>query len=135
MRVLRTAPGAGYADGPQLRSLLAGHDAAVSVLGPGAVGFQRDVAAAAEAAGVRRLVVDDFGWGPSFRGLPEMAEAGAARTAAFDFAAGLAGRNGAFTWTGVTIGNPIDWVPYLTLPYLPTLPIPLHDHLPSCQAS
>lgn len=122
MRVLRTAPGAGYkndADG-QLRSLLVGHDAAVSVLGPGAVGVQRDIAAAAEAAGVRRLVVDDFGWGPSFRGLPELAEAGAARTAAFDFAAGLAGRNGAFTWTGVTIGNPIDWVSIYLFPSTPS---------------
>ncbi|KAL8372063.1 hypothetical protein RB595_001722 [Gaeumannomyces hyphopodioides] len=112
VRVLRTAADS-YDDNDdeagQLRALLAGHDAAVSALGPGAVAAQPGIAAAAEAAGVRRLVVSDFGWGPGFRGLPDLAGVAAARNAGFDAAAGLAARNPGFTWTGVSIGLPIDW--------------------------
>ncbi|KAL8285626.1 hypothetical protein RB597_002610 [Gaeumannomyces tritici] len=110
VRVLRTTDDS-YSDddGGQLRALLTGHDAAVCALGPGAVAAQPGIAAAAEAAGVRRLVVDDFGWGPAFRGLPDLAGVAAERRAGFDAAAGLAARNPGFTWTGVSVGLPIDW--------------------------
>ncbi|KAL8338853.1 hypothetical protein RB598_007251 [Gaeumannomyces tritici] len=110
VRVLRTTDDS-YSDddGGRLRALLTGHDAAVCALGPGAVAAQPGIAAAAEAAGVRRLVVDDFGWGPAFRGLPDLAGVAAERRAGFDAAAGLAARNPGFTWTGVSVGLPIDW--------------------------
>lgn len=65
---------------------------------------------AAEKAGVRRFIVDDFGWGPGFRSEAEFESVGAKRRVPWDFAAQKARENKEFTWTGVTSGNPIDWV-------------------------
>lgn len=82
----------------------------VSVLGPGALAHEVPLVDAAEAAGVRRFVVNDFGWGQNPRSFPEMREVGARRHVAWDRARAKAAANPAFTWTGITIGNPIDWV-------------------------
>jgi hypothetical protein len=65
---------------------------------------------AAEAAGVKRFIIDDFGWGPNFRGLPEFKDIHAHRRAGWDHAKARAEANSGFTFTGVTTGNPIDWV-------------------------
>ncbi|KAK8073469.1 NmrA-like family protein [Apiospora phragmitis] len=100
---------ADYGDVAKLTSALAGHDAAVSVLGPGAIAHEVSLVDAAEAAGVQRFVVNEFGWGGNPRSYPEMVEVGARRHVAWDHARAKAEANPAFTWTGVTIGNPIDW--------------------------
>lgn len=94
----------------ELTRALAGQDAVVCAVGPRAVGLQAVMIDAAEAAGVRRFVVDDFGWGPDVRSFPEFAEVHARRAAQWEYAKARAAANPAFTWTGVTIGNPIDWV-------------------------
>lgn len=105
-------PAAAYA-AEHLVGALRGQDAVVCALGP--QGIDRQAAAvvdAAEAAGVGRLVVDDFGWGPRDGGgfFPEFAAAHAERRAHWDRARARAEANPAFTWTGVSIGNPVDWV-------------------------
>lgn len=92
-----------------LKTALAGQDAAVCVLGPAAISAQVAITEAAEAAGVKRFIVDEFGWGPDFRNFPEFKEIGAQRHVAWDRAKELADANPAFSWTGITIGNPIDW--------------------------
>ncbi|KAK7947009.1 NAD(P)-binding protein [Apiospora aurea] len=100
---------ADYSDVAKLTPALAGHDAVVSVLGPGAIAHEVPLVDAAEAAGVKRFVVNDFGWGQNPRSYPEMAEVGSRRHVAWDRAKEKAAGNPGFTWTGVTIGNPIDW--------------------------
>jgi hypothetical protein len=89
---------------------LAGQDAAVCVVGPGGIGAQITMIDAAEAAGVKRFIVDDFGWGPNFKGLPEFRAINAHRRAAWEYAKTKAQANSGFTYTGITSGNPIDWV-------------------------
>lgn len=98
-----------------LARALQGQDAAVCAVGPAGIGHQTAMVDAAEAAGVRRFVVDDFGWGPDVRGWPEFAEVHAARRAQWDYARARAEANPAFTWTGISIGNPIDWVSFCFL--------------------
>ncbi|KAI0394678.1 NmrA-like family protein [Xylariaceae sp. FL0594] len=95
--------------------------AVVSVLGPKGVGVQKGIVDAAYAAGcVGRFIVNDFGWGFGERALPEFKAIGESRHVAWDQAMRYArrddeddkGDDGArvrFTWTGITIGNPIDW--------------------------
>lgn len=68
---------------------------------------------AAEAAGVCRFIIDDFGWGPNMRGLPEFAAIGAQRRVAWDYAKQRAEANPAFTYSGIATGNSIDWVRFL----------------------
>ncbi|KAB8229465.1 aromatic alcohol reductase [Aspergillus alliaceus] len=92
-----------------LASALAGQDAAVCVVGPAGVGAQITMVEAAEAAGVKRFIVNDFGWGPDFRGMPEFRAIHARRRAGWDYAKAKAENNKEFTWTGITTGNPIDW--------------------------
>lgn len=65
---------------------------------------------AAEAAGVKRFIVDDFGWGPDIWGLPEFAEVHKLRREQWEYARVKGETNPGFTWTGITSGNPIDWV-------------------------
>ncbi|KAK7917419.1 NmrA-like family protein [Apiospora marii] len=100
---------ADYGDAASLTAALAGHDAVVSVLGPGAMAHEVPLVDAAAAAGVRRFVVNDFGWGQNPRCFPEIREVGARRHVAWDRARDKAAADPRFTWTGVTIGNPIDW--------------------------
>ncbi|KAK8068283.1 NAD(P)-binding protein [Apiospora saccharicola] len=100
---------ADYGDVACLTAALAGHEAVVSVLGPGAIAHEVLLVDAAEAAGVQRFIVNDFGWGQNPRSFPEMLEVGARRHVAWDRAKEKAAANSAFTWTGITIGNPIDW--------------------------
>ncbi|KAJ4396145.1 hypothetical protein N0V93_000363 [Gnomoniopsis smithogilvyi] len=93
----------------ELTHALQGQDAAVCVVGPAGISQQIAMIDAAEAAGVKRFIVDDFGWGPDMRGLPEFAEVHMQRRRQWDYARIRAEKNPGFTWTGVTIGNPIDW--------------------------
>ncbi|OTA64099.1 NAD(P)-binding protein [Hypoxylon sp. EC38] len=93
----------------KLTAALSGQDAAVCAVGPAGISAQITMIDAAAAAGIKRFIVDDFGWGPNFRSLPEFREIGAQRRAAWDHAAKVAKANPKFSWTGVTIGNPIDW--------------------------
>ncbi|KAL4898338.1 hypothetical protein BDV59DRAFT_197263 [Aspergillus ambiguus] len=92
-----------------LTAALRGQDAAVCVVGPRGIGAQIAMIDAAEAAGVGRFIVNDFGWGPDFRGMPEFSEIHAHRCAGWDHAKKTATNNKNFTWTGITSGNPIDW--------------------------
>ena len=95
-----------------LTKAMAGQDAIVCAVSPAAVTQQSVIIDAAEAAGVKRFIVNDFGWGLRTRtyGLPEFSEIAAKRHIGWDHAAKRAAANSAFTWTGITSGNPIDWV-------------------------
>lgn len=93
-----------------LTTALAGQDAAICVVGPGGIGAQVTMIEAAESAGIKRFIVDDFGWGPDFRNLPEFRTIHAHRRAGWDLARARAQENPNFTFTGITSGNPIDWV-------------------------
>ena len=93
---------------------LAGQDAAVCVVGPAGVPLQTVMIDAAVAARVKRFIIDDFGWGPDAKGYPEMDEIHALRKAQWAHASVRAAESdGAFTWTGVSSGNPIDWVRFV----------------------
>jgi hypothetical protein len=63
--------------------------------------------------------VNDFGWGFGERALPEFKPIGEKRHIAWDRAKEHArrdeGKEDGFTWTGITIGNPIDWVSFPSL--------------------
>jgi hypothetical protein len=65
---------------------------------------------AAEAAGVKRFILDDFGWGDNPKSLPEFNDIHAHRRAGWDHAKAKAESNPSFTYTGISTGNPIDWV-------------------------
>ncbi|KAI5864722.1 NAD(P)-binding protein [Durotheca rogersii] len=93
----------------RLTAALRGQDAAICVVGPAGNSTQEVMIDAAEAAGVERFIVNDFGWGPNFRSLPEFQQIGAQRRIAWERARELAEANPRFTYTGITIGNPIDW--------------------------
>ncbi|KAI2604654.1 NAD(P)-binding protein [Hypoxylon sp. NC1633] len=93
----------------KLTTVLKGQDAVVSAVGPAGVAYQVAMIDAAEAAGVKRFIVNDFGWGPNFNSLPEFRDIGAQRRVAWDHAEKRSRANPAFTYTGITIGNPIDW--------------------------
>lgn len=99
----------------QLTKALAGQDAVVCVVGPAGIVHQVTFVDAAEAAGVKRFIIDDFGWGPNVRGLPEFKDVQAHRRLGWDHANARAEANSAFTYTGITSGNPIDWVRISTL--------------------
>jgi uncharacterized protein YbjT (DUF2867 family) len=93
-----------------LTNALAGQDAAICVVGPGGISAQATMIEAAEAAGVKRFIIDDFGWGPDIRGLSEFSTIHAQRRVGWDLARAKAQANPNFTFTGITSGNPIDWV-------------------------
>lgn len=103
--VIRT----GYAV-DELTKELAGQDAAVCVVGPAGIGHQVAMIDAAEAAGVKRFIVNDFGWGHTVRALPEFDAIHAQRSAVWDHAKARADANPKFTYTGISSGNPVDWV-------------------------
>lgn len=93
-----------------LTPILTGQDAVVSVIGPAGLGSETAMIDAAEAAGVKRFIVNDFGWGPNINGLPEFKEIHVRRRAGWEHAETRATAKPNFTWTGITSGNPIDWV-------------------------
>lgn len=93
-----------------LTEAFVGQDAVICVVGPAGIGLQSTFIDAAEAAGAKRFIVDDFGWGPDVRSLPEFAQIHALRRLGWDRAKARADANPGFTWTGISTGNPIDWV-------------------------
>jgi pimeloyl-ACP methyl ester carboxylesterase len=97
----------------ELTKALAGQDAVVCAVSAGGISLQPVMVDAAEAAGVKRFVLDDFGWGPYFKGLPEFAAVKKQRAAGPERARALAEKNPGFTWSSVATGNPIDWVSLL----------------------
>ncbi|RHZ70206.1 hypothetical protein CDV55_107546 [Aspergillus turcosus] len=92
-----------------LTSALAGQDAAVCVVGPGGIGAQVTMIDAADAAGVKRFILDDFGWGDNPKSFPEFNAIQEHRRAGWDHAKTKADSNPNFTYTGISTGNPIDW--------------------------
>ncbi|KAH0562431.1 hypothetical protein GP486_002870 [Trichoglossum hirsutum] len=95
---------------PALTAALRGHDAVVSAVGVAGITKQRDMMDAAEAAGIARFVLSDFGYGPNHRRLPEFEAIGKPRLEVLEYAKEKATANPAFTWSAIAIGNPIDWV-------------------------
>ncbi|KAB5525707.1 NmrA-like family protein [Coniochaeta sp. 2T2.1] len=94
----------------ELTSALKGQDAVVCVVGPGGISLQGMMVDAAVAAGVKRFVVDDFGWGMARKSFEEFGAVHRLRVEGWERARERAeGSGGKFTWTGVSIGNPIDW--------------------------
>ncbi|KAI1737620.1 NmrA-like family protein [Xylaria scruposa] len=104
-----------YSDVDALATALAGQDAVICVVGPGAIGAAKGMVDAAARAGVRRYIINDFGWGVNEKSLPEFKPLGESRQVAWNRAKEYAQRDEGkedgftFTWTGITIGNPIDW--------------------------
>ncbi|KUI58585.1 hypothetical protein VP1G_05858 [Cytospora mali] len=93
----------------ELTKAMVGQDATVCVIGPAGMDSKTIMVDAAEAAGVKRFIVNDFGWGPTTRGLPEFGDVHAKRREQWSHAEAKAQANPGFTWTGITIGNPVDW--------------------------
>jgi hypothetical protein len=91
-------------------SAMRGQDAVVCVVGPAAVSLQPIMMDAAEAAGVQRFVVDEFGRVPGSKGIPEFETVSASRQAVLHYAAQKTLKNPGFTWSAVAIGHPFDWV-------------------------
>jgi hypothetical protein len=87
-----------------------GQDAVVCVVGPAGVPLQTIMMDAAEAAGVQRFVVDEFGRFPGHKGLPELEAVSASRAAVLRYAVQKALSNPSFTWSAVAIGHPFEWV-------------------------
>jgi glutamyl-tRNA reductase len=96
-----------------LTKALAGQDAVVCAVGPPGMGLQATMVDAAEAAGVKRFILDDFGWGPDFEGLPEFGAVRVQRMEGIEHAKAHTESNPRFTWTSIATGNPVDWVSYL----------------------
>ncbi|KAJ4247851.1 hypothetical protein NW762_013061 [Fusarium torreyae] len=92
-----------------LTEVLAGQDAVVCVVGPPGIDLQSTMVDAAQAAGVKRFILDDFGWGPEFTSYPEFEPFRAKRVAGVDRAKEHVSANRAFSWTAIASGNPIDW--------------------------
>ncbi|KAG8666813.1 hypothetical protein FPOAC1_011634 [Fusarium poae] len=92
-----------------LTKVLSGHDAAVCTVGPAGIPSQGTMIDAAEAAGVKRFIVADFGWGPDFTSFPEFEPFRAQRAVGSERARTHAATNPDFTWTSIATGNPIDW--------------------------
>ncbi|PYH41093.1 aromatic alcohol reductase [Aspergillus saccharolyticus JOP 1030-1] len=92
-----------------LTTALHGQDAVICVVGPGGVPAQATMIEAAEAAGVQRFIVNDFGWGPESNSFPEFKAIAAQRRGGWEVARRKAEGNSRFTFTGITTGNPIDW--------------------------
>ncbi|KAJ4003760.1 hypothetical protein NW752_011185 [Fusarium irregulare] len=92
-----------------LTKALAGQDAAICAVGPAGIPLQGTMIDAAEAAGVKRFIVADFGWGPDFQSFPEFDPVRAQRAVGFEHAIKHAAANPSFTWTSIATGNPIDW--------------------------
>ncbi|KAG9665230.1 NAD(P)-binding protein, partial [Aureobasidium melanogenum] len=84
-------------------------DAIVCVVGPGGISLQKTFVDAAVSAGVKRFIVDDFGWGITSKGFSEFNAIHASRQEGWDYAAAKAREVERFTWTGLSTGNPIDW--------------------------
>ncbi|KAI0142223.1 NmrA-like family protein [Xylariaceae sp. FL1272] len=102
-----------YADVGALTAALRGMDAVVNMLGPGHIPHGRGLVDAAFEARVGRFIINDFGWGLNDKALPEFKPIGEMRRVAWDaameYAKGDEGKGDGFSWTGITIGNPIDW--------------------------
>ncbi|KAK6438180.1 hypothetical protein LTR95_005617 [Oleoguttula sp. CCFEE 5521] len=97
-------------DPPHLIQAFTGQDAVVCVVGLGGVAMQNTFVDAAEAAGVRRFIIDDFGWGPGMHNLPDVDAIFAERRACCAYAQAKAAASPGFTWTGIASGSPIDRV-------------------------
>jgi len=93
-----------------LTTAFTNQDAVVCVVGPGGISLQKTFLDAAVAAGVKRLIIDDFGWGLTEKGFEEFSAIHAQRREGWDYAAQRAREVEGFTWTGLSTGNPIDWV-------------------------
>jgi hypothetical protein len=94
------------------------------VVGPGGISLQKTFIDAAVAAGVSRFIIDDFGWGLTTKGFEEFGAIHAQRREGWDYAARKAEEVEGFTWTGLSTGNPIDWVSY----HASLLPRALHQN-------
>lgn len=116
-----------------------GVDAVVCALGPGAAagGAQQAMLDAAVAPGsrVRRFVLNEFAWHEEFRGIDDLKAFGEPRRRDREYVRALEGKGeveGGFSWSGVAVGNPIDWVSQVLLllaPWPPRCANPvLHEH-------
>ncbi|KAF4970990.1 hypothetical protein FSARC_2093 [Fusarium sarcochroum] len=92
-----------------LTKVLADQDAVVCVVGPPGISLQATMVDAAQAAGVKRFITDDFGWGPDFTSFPEFEPFRLKRAVGVDRAKEHVSANPAFSWTAIASGNPIDW--------------------------
>ncbi|PSR97682.1 hypothetical protein BD289DRAFT_479967 [Coniella lustricola] len=119
-----------------LTTALTGQDAVVMALSPaaafGSTNVQNTIIDAVEAAGtVQRVIVNDFGWGPDIRSLPEFDAVRQVRKVHWDYAKMRSEGSGRFTWTGISCGNPIDWAlqkfPILGFT-LATSTVTIYDH-------
>jgi uncharacterized protein YbjT (DUF2867 family) len=93
-----------------LTAAMRGQDAVVCVVGPAGIPLQTLMIDAAEAAGVQRFVVDEFGRVPGYESLPEFETMGETRKGVLRYAAQKVLLNPGFSWSAVAIGHPFDWV-------------------------
>ncbi|KAI1270105.1 NmrA-like family protein [Xylariaceae sp. FL1019] len=104
-----------YADYEAVCTALRGMDAVVNLLNPAQMPHSKGLVDAAYRAGVGRFIINDFGWGLNKNALPEFKPFGDMRRVAWYAAMEHAREDeakdgdGGFSWTGITIGNPLDW--------------------------
>lgn len=94
----------------ELTKAFEGQDAVVCVLGNHGLLKQNVILDAAEAAGVRRFILNDFGWGRDFRGIPEFDIILDGFKESREHARAKAAANPSFTYTGITISVCLDFV-------------------------
>ncbi|OTB19199.1 hypothetical protein K445DRAFT_363576 [Daldinia sp. EC12] len=93
----------------RLKPVLWGADAVVSVIGSAGLSVQNTLIDAAAAAGVKRFILDNFGWVPDSTELTEFKCLGSSKRITLEHVENVAQANPKFTFTGVAIGFPIDW--------------------------
>ena len=103
----------------ELVKVFQGQDAVICAIGNTGHLGQKAMINAAEAAGVRRFILNDFGWDRDFRGIPEFDTILGGFRESSDYAKGKAAANPGFTYTGITISVCLDYVsatPYSSSP-------------------
>lgn len=94
----------------ELTKAFEGQDAAICAVGNPGLLNQNVILDAAATADVRRFILDDFGWGRDFRGIPEFGVILDGCRESWDYARGKAKANPGFTYTGITISVCLEFV-------------------------
>ncbi|KAF8244888.1 NAD(P)-binding protein [Wilcoxina mikolae CBS 423.85] len=98
-----------YTSLPALKEALCGQDAVVCAVGVQGIPDQINLIDAAEAVGVKRFILDEFGNAPDQKRLPELEFAREQKKRILVHAMEKAAENSSFTWTALATGNFIDW--------------------------
>ncbi len=94
---------------PALTSLFRGKDAVICAISVQSVAIQKTIMEAAEAAGVKRFILDEYINSPNQRGLSELEQYRTPKLEMVALAKSMASANRNFTWSALATGNFIDY--------------------------